>query len=73
MQFSASPIRMAYSTAVRLIVGIAPGSARQTGQTWVFGGAPNSVGQPQNILVAVPSSTCTSSPSTGSYRSMASS
>ena len=57
---------MAYSTARWLIVGIAPGNARQIGQTWVFGSAPKVVEQPQNILVTVPSSTCTSSPITGS-------
>ena len=38
-------------------VGIEPGRPRQVGQVWVFGSAPNSVGQPQNILVAVFSST----------------
>ena len=37
------------------------------------GGAPNSVGHAQNIFVAVPSSTCTSSPRTGSKRLIASS
>ncbi len=66
-------MRMAYSTATRLITGIAPGRARQVGHTWVFGSAPNSVRQPQNIFVAVPSSTCTSRPSTGSNAAMASS
>jgi hypothetical protein len=30
-----------------------PGMPRQTGQTWVLGGAPNSVEQPQKILVRV--------------------
>jgi hypothetical protein len=56
-----------------LSTGSAPGSPRQTGQTWVFGSAPNAVGQPQNILVAVLSSTCTSRPSTGSKAATASS
>ena len=46
--------------------GSDPGRPRQTGQTWVFGSAPNAVEQPQNILDAVFSSTWTSSPSTGS-------
>ena len=73
MQFSASPIRIADSTADRLTTGSAPGRPRHTGQTWVFGSAPNSVGQPQNIFVFVFSSTCTSSPSTGSKRSTTSS
>ena len=54
------------SIAVALATGSEPGRPRQTGQTWVFGAAPNVVGQPQNILDAVPSSTCVSSPSTGS-------
>ena len=38
-----------------------------------FGAAPNVVMQPQNILVVVPSSTCVSSPKTGSYFCSASS
>src|SRR3954452_19045794 len=62
-------MRIADSTAVRLTTGSAPGRPRQIGQTWVLGSAPNSVGQPQNILLFVDSSTCTSSPSTGSKRS----
>ena len=65
-QFSARPILIVYSIAVRLITGSEPGRPRQTGQTWVFGSAPKPVGQPQNILVLVPSSTCVSSPMTGS-------
>ncbi len=39
----------------------------------MFGSAPNSVEQPQNIFDAVFSSTCTSSPSTGSKSAIASS
>ena len=72
-QLSASPIRIADSTAFSLTTGSAPGSARHTGQVCVFGSAPNVVGQPQNIFDAVLSSTCTSSPSTGSNRASASS
>ncbi len=53
--------------AFSFTVGSEPGRARQTGQVWVFGSAPNVVMQPQNILVRVPSSTCVSSPKTGSY------
>src|SRR5580658_3581268 len=64
---------MVYSIAARLVTGSEPGSPRQTGQTAVLGGSPNVVGQPQNILVTVPSSTCVSSPITGSYRDSASS
>src|SRR5689334_4605419 len=57
---------MIASIEARLATGSAPGSPRQTGQTWVLGSAPKPVGQPQNILVLVPSSTCTSRPITGS-------
>ena len=64
---------MADSTPTSLTTGSDPGSPRHTGQTWVFGSAPKVVAQPQNILVCVPSSTCTSSPSTGSYAAMVSS
>src|SRR2546423_7047789 len=64
---------MVASIAALLGTGRDPGSPRQTGQTWGLGSAPNSVGQPQNILVRVPSSTCVSSPITGSYRAVTSS
>src|SRR6266581_1402679 len=63
---------MANSTACRLSTGSAPGSPRQTGQTFVLGGAPKLVGQPQKIFVRVASWTCTSKPITGSYRAIAS-
>ncbi len=66
-------MRIADSTATAFTAGSAPGSPRHTGHTWVLGAAPNSVGQPQNIFVTVPSSTCTSSPSTGSKRATTSS
>ena len=56
------------SIAAAFATGSAPGRPRHTGQVWVFGSAPNAVGQPQNIFDAVPSSTCVSSPITGSYR-----
>ncbi len=65
-QFRASPIRMADSTAAPLTTGRDPGSPRHTGHTWVFGCPPKSAGQPQNIFVAVLSSTWTSRPITGS-------
>ena len=55
-----------YSIAIRFTTGSEPGRPRQTGQTWLFGSAPNVVRQPQNILVLVPSSTCVSSPISGS-------
>src|SRR5712692_8325258 len=64
--------RMAISTASRLSTGSAPGRPMHTGQTFVFGGAPKAVGQPQKILVAVASCTCTSRPITGSYREITS-
>src|SRR3954469_18610597 len=72
-QLSASPIRMVASMAARVATGRAPGSPRHTGQTWVLGSAPKPVGQPQNIFVFVPSSTCTSRPITGSKRATTSS
>ena len=65
-QFRARPIRIVYSIAIRFTTGSEPGRPRQTGQTWVFGSAPNAVEQPQNILVVVPSSTWVSRPITGS-------
>src|SRR6476619_5407037 len=66
-------MRIADSTAFRFTTGSEPGKPRQTAQTWVFGSAPNAVEQPQNIFEVVFSSTCTSSPSTGSYEASASS
>ena len=59
-------MRIAYSTALPLTTGSAPGSPSETGVTEVFGSSPNPAGAPSNILVAVPSSTCTSMPMTGS-------
>src|SRR5690625_7122269 len=59
---------MAHSTARRLTTGSAPGRPMHTGQTCELGSAPKVVGHPQNILVAVCSSTCTSMPMTGSKR-----
>jgi hypothetical protein len=40
--------------ASRFKTGRAPGKPRQTGHTFVFGGAPKLVGHPQNIFVRVP-------------------
>ncbi len=59
-------MRIAYSTAVPLTTGSAPGRPSDTGVVWVFGSAPNDCSAGQNILVRVPSSTCTSMPITGS-------
>ena len=64
---------MADSTPFALTTGRAPGRPRHTGQTWVLGSAPKVVAQPQNIFVAVPSSTWTSRPITGSKDASASS
>jgi hypothetical protein len=66
VQFSASPIRIVYSIAALFATGSEPGRPRQTGQTSAFGSPPNRAGQPQNIFVIVPSSTCVSRPMTGS-------
>jgi hypothetical protein len=56
-QLRARPILIVDSIAFSLTVGSAPGSAKQTGQVWVFGSAPKIVLQPQNILELVFSST----------------
>ena len=64
---------MADSTATWLSTGSEPGSPRHTAHTWVLGSLPKLLAQPQNILVFVDSSTCTSRPSTGSYLAMTSS
>ena len=57
---------MAYSTPLPLTTGSEPGSPTLVGVTMVLGRAPKTLGAASNILVAVPSSTCTSSPRTGS-------
>jgi hypothetical protein len=57
---------MADSTADWLSTGKDPGRPRHTGHTCVLGSPPNSFVHPQNIFVAVESSTCTSMPITGS-------
>ena len=59
---------MASSIALRFGTGSAPGKPRQTGQTSVFGGAPNHrAWHPQNIFDSVRSSTWVSIPMTSSY------
>src|SRR5271157_3383160 len=65
-QFSAVAARTANSTARRFSTGSGPGNPRHTGQTFVLGGSPKRVEQPQKILVRVRSWTWTSSPMTGS-------
>src|SRR5208282_642782 len=57
----------ANSTAFLFNTGNAPGSPRQTGHTFVFGGSPKRVEHEQKIFEAVSSCTWTSSPMTGSY------
>src|SRR2546423_935690 len=70
-QLSAIAASVANSTARLFSTGRAPGNPRQTGHTFVFGGAPNVVEHPQKALVAVSSWTWTSSPITISYFWMA--
>ena len=60
----ASPALAARRTTSRFKTGRLPGSPMQTGQHWVFGGAPNWVGQLQKIFDLVRSSAWTSSPIT---------
>jgi hypothetical protein len=59
-------MRIVDSTATPFTTGNDPGNPKQTAQTWVLAGAPKAVGHAQNILDAVPNSTCVSKPSTGS-------
>src|ERR1700677_4524103 len=66
-QPSAIAASTAKSTAFRFSTGRAPGRPRQTGHTFVFGGAPKRVEHEQKILEKVRSWTCTSNPITGSY------
>ncbi len=66
VQLSASAALIASSTAWRFRTGSAPGRPRHTGQTFVFGGDPNVVRQPQKIFVSVSSCAWISRPMTGS-------
>src|SRR5207247_6012842 len=68
-QSKARPIRTMYSMARSFGTGSEPGSPRQTGRKSVFGGAPNSLRQPQNIFARVDSSTWHSRPRTVSKSS----
>ena len=56
-QFSATAVFSDSSNALRFITGSEPGMPMHTGQVCVFGGAPNFVLHPQNILLSV--SNCT--------------
>ena len=51
-QFVARPASTMDSMAARFGTGSAPGIPRHTGHVCVFGSAPNSSLQPQNILVS---------------------
>jgi hypothetical protein len=63
----AMPVASTSSTARRLITGSEPGSARQTGHTWVFGAASAyALEHAQNIFEAVRSWQWISIPMTGS-------
>src|SRR5580704_8661203 len=66
-QLSAVDASTANSTARLFSTGSGPGIPKHTGQTWVLGGSPKWVEQPQKILVLVSSWTWTSKPITGSY------
>ena len=57
---------MARVTAWRESTGKAPGSPRQTGQTFVLGSPPKRLGHEQKSFVRVRSWQCTSRPITGS-------
>ena len=63
----ARPVAITSSTARRLMTGSEPGSARQTGHTWVFGAASAyAFEHAQNIFDAVRSWQWISMPMTGS-------
>ena len=63
-------MRMQESTTVLFSTGRTPGKPMQTGQQLVFGSAPNSFLQAQNIFVLVFSSAWISRPTTSSYSLM---
>src|SRR5262245_20143049 len=63
---TASPKRIARSTAPRLSTGSVPGNARSMTVACVFGAPPNAVDAPEKILLAVESCACVSRPITTS-------
>src|SRR6266850_873784 len=67
VQFRRNPVRVVSRNASSLATGNTPGRPRQTGQTWVFGGAPNSFAHPHHIFEFVLSWTWVSNPMTASY------
>src|SRR4029450_11873554 len=66
-QLSACPSLIVHSTAVSFGTGSAPGNARQTGHTRVFGSPPNPASQRQNIFGRVFRCVWISRPMTGSH------
>src|SRR4029450_11883367 len=68
-RWSACPRLIVHSTAVSFGTGSAPGNARQTGHTRVFGSPPNPASQRQNIFLRVFRGGCVwiSRPMTGSH------
>jgi hypothetical protein len=50
---TASPKRIACSTAARFTTGRTPGKAMSTADAWVLGGAPKAVAAPEKILLFV--------------------
>src|SRR5258706_6716063 len=63
---TASPKRIARSTAPLFSTGNVPGSARSTAETCVLGAAPNAVEAREKIFDAVVNCACVSSPMTSS-------
>src|SRR6516162_8682107 len=67
VQFRRKPVSVVSRNASSFATGRTPGKPRQTGQTFVLGGAPNSFAHPHHIFDFVLSWTCVSSPITASY------
>src|SRR5699024_9313623 len=63
----ASPKLMACSMAARFTLGKVPGRPKSMRLAWLLGSAPKAVLEPENILEAVVSCTCTSRPITVSH------
>src|SRR5439155_26803628 len=64
---SSRPVSAVRRSASSFATGKTPGKPRQTGQTRVLGGAPNSLAQPHHIFDLVFNWTCVSRPMTASY------
>ena len=63
---TASPKRIACSTAARFKTGSTPGSAISTAEAWVLGGAPKAAAAAEKILLRVLSCAWVSMPMTTS-------